>query len=70
MSMPSVRFTPSTAIAPCCYQPLCNTPFSFLSYSPYYVTTTKDNTVKEKGLQEVSILRNGLLPSFYASTAE
>ncbi|EOA11393.1 hypothetical protein A343_0971 [Porphyromonas gingivalis JCVI SC001] len=51
-------------------QSLCNTPFSFISYPPYYVTTTKDNTVKEKGLQEVSILRHNLLPSFYASTAE
>ncbi len=56
MSMPSVRFTPSNRHSTLLLQSLCNTPFSFISYPPYYVTTTKDNTVKEKGLQEVSIL--------------
>lgn len=51
MSMPSVRFTPSNHHSTLLLHALCNTPFSSLSYSPYYVTTTKDNTVKEKGLQ-------------------
>ena len=70
MSMPSVRFAQSNRHSTLLLQSLFNTPFSFLSYSPYYITTTKDNTLKEKGLQEVYILRHGLLPSFYASTAE
>lgn len=51
MSMPSERFTPSNHHSTLLLHSLCNTPFSFLSYPPYYVTTTKDNTVKEKGLQ-------------------
>lgn len=51
MFMPSVRFTPSNHHSTLLLHSLCNTPFSFLTYSPYYVTTTKDNTVKEKGLQ-------------------
>ena len=69
MSMPSVRFAPSNHHSALLLHSLCNTPFSSLSYSPYYVTTTKDNTVKEKGLQKTFILRQMLLQSFYASTA-
>ena len=69
MSMPSERFTPSNHHSTLLLHALCNTPFSSLSYSPYYVTTTKDNTVKEKGLQNTFILRQMLLQSFYASTA-
>ena len=50
MCMPSARFSPishhSIQLLPIS---LCYTPLSFLSYSPYYITTNKDNTVKEKG---------------------
>lgn len=67
MCIPFARVTPNNLHSTL---PPLQSPFSFLSYSLYYVTTTKDNTVKEKGLQEVFILRYSLPPSFYASTAE
>ena len=57
----------ATTIALCCCTPFV-IPLS-LFFSPYYVTTTKNNTVKEKGLQKIFILRQMLLQSFYASTA-
>ena len=47
-------FSRAATIAFCYYQSLCYTPFSFLSYSLYYITTNKDNTVKEKDCKRYS----------------
>lgn len=70
MSMPSVRFTPSNRHSTLLLPTPLQYPFLFSFLFSLLRYTTKDNTVKEKGLQEVSILRHSLLQSFYASTAK